>query len=118
MKASPRTSTCSLARATSSSTSRKFGLDATIAVVHKHRIGSCKEHLVATPQGLRYETDDKDDRFSLPLSDIEVFEVDYLAKVLRVKLAKGKRTNSRIPAPPTRTACSSSTATSRKCASA
>lgn len=70
---------------------KEVHLDAAIAVVHKHRLGSCKGRLVATPEGLRYDTDDKDDRFSLALSDIEVFEVDYLAKVLRVKLAKGKR---------------------------
>ena len=32
-----------------------------LAVIHKHRIGSCTGQLVATPQGIRYETDDKDD---------------------------------------------------------
>ena len=70
---------------------KEVRLDAAIDVVHKHRIGSCKGRLVATPQGLRYETDDKDDRFSAALDGLEVFDVDYLAKVLRVKLAKGKR---------------------------
>jgi hypothetical protein len=66
-------------------------LDATVDVVHKHRIGSCKGRLVATPQGLRYDSDDKGDRFTLPLADLEVFEVDYLAKTLKVKGIKGKR---------------------------
>ena len=66
-------------------------LDAGIDVVHKHRIGSCKGRLVATPQGLRYDTNDKGDRFSVSLDDLEVFQVDYLAKVLQVKLKKGKR---------------------------
>jgi hypothetical protein len=70
---------------------KEVRLDAAIDVVHKHRIGSCKGRLVATPQGLRYDTDDKDDRFTLPLTDLEVFEVDYMAKVLRVKGVKGKR---------------------------
>jgi PEGA domain len=70
---------------------KEVRLDAAVDVVHKHRIGSCKGRLVATPQGLRYETDDKNDRFSSALGDLEVFEVDYLAKVLRVKLVKGKR---------------------------
>ena len=60
--------------------------------MHKHRIGSCKGRLVATPQGLRYDTDDKDDRFSASLDDLELFEVDYLAKVLKVKLKKGSNT--------------------------
>ncbi len=65
-------------------------LDATIAVVHRHRIGSCRGQLMATPQGLRYETTDKDDRFSVPLQDLETFQVDYLEKRLRLKLQKGK----------------------------
>jgi hypothetical protein len=70
---------------------KEVRLDAAIDVVHKHRLGSCKGRLVATPQGVRYDTDDKDDRFSAALGNLEVFEVDYLAKVLRLKVAKGKR---------------------------
>lgn len=70
---------------------KEVRLDVAIDVVHKHRLGSCKGRLVATPQGLRYETDDKDDRFAVPLSSLEQFDVDYLAKILRVKLLKGKR---------------------------
>lgn len=70
---------------------KEVRLDAAVDVVHKHRFGSCKGRLVASPQGLRYESDDKDDRFTLALTDLEVFEVDYLAKTLKVKGAKGKR---------------------------
>ena len=70
---------------------KEVRLDASVDVVHKHRFGSCKGRLVATPQGLRYDSDDKNDRFSLALTDLEVFEVDYLAKTLRVKGVKGKR---------------------------
>jgi len=70
---------------------KEVRLDATVDVVHKHRLGSCKGRLVATPQGLRYDSDDKDDRFTLKLTDLEVFEVDYLAKILKVKGVKGKR---------------------------
>jgi len=66
-------------------------LDAKIAVVHKHRIGSCRGQLIATPQGLRYETADKDDGFSVPLRDLETFQVDYLEKNLKLKLQKGRR---------------------------
>jgi hypothetical protein len=40
---------------------KEVRLDATVDVVHKHRIGSCKGRLVATPQGLRYDSDDKSD---------------------------------------------------------
>jgi hypothetical protein len=66
-------------------------LDAKIAVVHKHRIGSCRGQLIATPQGLRYDTADKDDGFSVQLRDLETFQVDYLEKNLKVKLQKGRR---------------------------
>jgi hypothetical protein len=70
---------------------KEVRLDASVEVVHKHRFGSCKGRLVATPRGLRYDSDDKSDRFSLALTDLEVFEVDYLAKTLKVKGVKGKR---------------------------
>jgi PEGA domain-containing protein len=70
---------------------KEVRLDASVDVVHKHRLGSCRGRLVATPSGLRYETNDKDDRFTLPLAEIEQFDVDYLAKTLKVKGTKGKR---------------------------
>jgi hypothetical protein len=70
---------------------KEIRLDATLAVVHKHRMGSCRGQLVATPDGLRYETTDKDDTFSIPLANFETFEVDYLAKVLKVRVKRGKR---------------------------
>jgi hypothetical protein len=66
-------------------------LDAKIDVVHKHAFGSCKGTLVATPQGLRYETTSKNDGFSAALADIESFDVDYLEKNLKVKLKNGKQ---------------------------
>jgi PEGA domain len=70
---------------------KEVRLDAGIDVVHKHRMGSCKGRLVATPDGIRYETADKNDGFSAPLADLERFDVDYLAKTLHLKLAKGKQ---------------------------
>jgi hypothetical protein len=76
---------------------REVRLDTTIAVTHKHRIGSCKGQLTATPAGLRYVTSDKDDGFTAPLSDLEAFEVDYLEKNLRVKLRGGKQLNFTDP---------------------
>jgi len=66
-------------------------LDATIDVVHKHRIGSCRGRLVATAQGLRYETSNKDDAFSAALLDLGTFQVDYLEKNLRVAPRSGRR---------------------------
>jgi hypothetical protein len=72
---------------------REVRLDARGAVIHKHRIGSCRGELIATPQGLTDATDDKDDRFSVPLVDVGQFEVDYLDKHLRVTVTKGKSDN-------------------------
>jgi hypothetical protein len=70
---------------------REIRLDASIDVVHKHRMGSCRGRLVATPGGLRYDTTDKDDVFTAALLDLETFQVDYLSKNLRIQPRKGKR---------------------------
>ena len=72
-------------------------LDAALDVVHKHRMGSCRGRLSATPQGLRYETSDRDDAFSASLTALEVFEVDYLKKNLRIKPRGGKTYNFTDP---------------------
>jgi len=53
--------------------------------------------LVATPQGIRYDTDDKDDRFTAGLGDLEQFVVDYLDKNLKIKVRKGKQYNFTDP---------------------
>jgi PEGA domain len=76
---------------------REVRLNATLAVVHKHRMGSCTGELVATPQGLRYNTDDKDDRFTAALGDLESFVVDYQDKNLKIKIRKGKQYNFTDP---------------------
>ena len=62
---------------------KEVRLDATIAVVHKHGIGSCAGTLHATPKGLTYETTNKDDGFTVALTDLETFSVDYLQKNLK-----------------------------------
>lgn len=69
---------------------REVRLDAEIDVIHKHRMGSCTGRLVATPQGMRYETSDRSDRFDVALSDFETLEVDYLKKNLKLKIRKGR----------------------------
>jgi len=76
---------------------REVRLDAALAVVHKHRMGSCQGRLVATVDGLRYETADKDDGFTAALSELEGFQVDYQAKSLRIKLRKGRQFNFTDP---------------------
>ena len=70
---------------------RTVRLDASLDVIHKHRMGSCRGKLVATPAGLRYDTSDKDDVFLAALPDLETFQVDYLNKNLRIQPRRGKR---------------------------
>lgn len=76
---------------------REVRLDASIEVVHKHRFGSCSGRLVATPQGLRYDTSNENDGFTTPLLDLETFEVDYLDTNLRVRLSEGRQLNFTDP---------------------
>ena len=76
---------------------KEVRLDAKADVVHKHGIGSCRGTLVATPQGLRYDTTNKGDAFTVPLTNLEVFEVDYLEKNLKVKIKGGKQYNFTDP---------------------
>ena len=76
---------------------REVHLKASVAVVHKHRAGSCTGQLIASPQGMRYETADPEDGFSVALNDLELFDVDYLKKNLRVKLRGGKTFNFTEP---------------------
>ena len=76
---------------------KEVRLDLKIAVVHKHRMGSCQGRLMATPQGIRYETTNKEDAFSASMQDLETFQIDYLEKNLKVKLRKGKQFNFTDP---------------------
>ncbi|MBN4048084.1 PEGA domain-containing protein, partial [bacterium AH-315-O15] len=76
---------------------REVRLDVSLDVIHKHRFGSCRGSLVATPRGIRYETDNQNDGFTTALLDLETFEVDYLDKNLRVKLAQGRQFNFTDP---------------------
>jgi PEGA domain len=76
---------------------KEVKLDARAEVVHKHAIGSCKGTLVATAQGLRYDTTNKGDAFTVPLTNLEVFQVDYLEKNLKVKIKGGKQYNFTDP---------------------
>jgi PEGA domain len=76
---------------------KEVRLDAKAEVVHKHGIGSCRGTLVATSQGLRYDTTNKGDAFIVPLANLEVFQVDYLEKNLKVKIKGGKQYNFTDP---------------------
>ena len=72
---------------------KEVRLNASIAVVHKHGAGACQGRLVATTEGLRYETSNTKDAFALPFSSLEKFEIDYLKKELKVKQRGGRTWN-------------------------
>jgi hypothetical protein len=72
---------------------KEIRLDQSIAVSHKHGIGSCSGTLRATPKGLTYDTTNKGDAFSVALTELETFSIDYLEKNLRVKIKNGKTLN-------------------------
>lgn len=68
-------------------------LNESISVVHKHGIGSCEGTLIADNNGLRYESSNKKDAFSVPYADLDQFEVDYIKKNLNVKVRNGRNYN-------------------------
>ena len=67
-------------------------LDALVAVVHKHRFGSCEGVLRADLDGIHYTTTG-DDAFSIPLAEIERHEIDYLEHTLTLKRRDGRTYN-------------------------
>lgn len=72
---------------------KEVSLNAKTSVVHKHAMGSCEGTLIATLDGLRYDTSNKGDAFNIPYAQVETFVVDYLQKNLRVKQKGGKTWN-------------------------
>jgi hypothetical protein len=72
---------------------KEVRLNASAAVVHKHGMGSCEGKLLATVDGLRYDTPNKKDAFSIPFGQLESFDIDYLKKELKVKQKGGKNWN-------------------------
>ena len=71
---------------------REVRIDARVAVVHRHRFGSCSGTLRADLVGLHYETDG-DDAFSIPFAEVEEHAVDYLEHTLTVKRRGGRTYN-------------------------
>ncbi len=72
---------------------KEVRLNASVAVVHKHGIGSCGGNLAATPQGLRFDASKRDDSFQFGFGDVETFEIDYPKHLLKVKKRGGKTWN-------------------------
>ncbi len=73
---------------------KEVRLNKRMAVAHKHGMGGgCEGTLIATLDGLTYETTNKGDAFKLTYDQLEAFAVDYLEKNLRVKQKGGKTWN-------------------------
>jgi len=72
---------------------KEVSLNAKVPVVHKHGMGSCNGTLSATVDGLKYDTDNKGDAFTITYAQAEQFAVDYLKKNLQVKQKGGKTWN-------------------------
>jgi hypothetical protein len=72
---------------------KEVRLNESVDVVHKHTMGSCEGRLVADPQGIRYDTANKNDAFTVRSADVETFEADYPNKNLRLKKRGGKQYN-------------------------
>jgi hypothetical protein len=72
---------------------KEVRLDESLEVKHKHGIGSCRGRLVASPAGLRYDTDHDKDGFTVPFSSLEPLEVDYMSRNLRVQVRGGRKYN-------------------------
>ena len=72
---------------------RTLALNASVPVVHKHRLGSCDGTLAADIHGLRYQTANQDDAWTLTFGDLEKFALDYQSKTLRIKQRGGRTWN-------------------------
>ncbi len=72
---------------------KEVRLHETAKVVHKHGFGSCEGTLIATPDGVTYETTNKKDGFSARFSSLEKFDVDFIDKNLQIKVRGGRKYN-------------------------
>jgi hypothetical protein len=64
-----------------------------LAVIHKHAVGSCRGLLTATPEGLAFEAKSAKDSFRAGFEDLAKLDLDYLGKTLRVALRSGRSYN-------------------------
>jgi hypothetical protein len=76
---------------------KEVRLSESVEVVHKHRFGSCQGQLTADLSGFRFTPRQGKDGFTLPLSAVETFEVDYLNQNLRIKQRGGSTWNFESP---------------------
>jgi hypothetical protein len=74
-------------------------LDESVAVIHKHGVGSCQGILKASPEGLSFEAASGKDSFRVPFRELARFEVDYLERSLRVSQKGGRSYNFTVEGP-------------------
>lgn len=72
---------------------KEVRLDKRIPVTHKHGVGSCTGELVATIDGVRYATANAKDAGTVPFSALELFDINYMEKNLRIKQRGGRTWN-------------------------
>lgn len=72
---------------------KEIKLDTAVEAQHKHGMGSCRGRLLASPAGIRYEAADGKDSFSVAFADMAAFDLDYLAKNLRIRTRQGRTYN-------------------------
>jgi hypothetical protein len=72
---------------------KEIRLNTSVPAQHKHGMGSCRGQLVASPEGIRYQAADGKDSFSVPFADLTGFDLDYLAKNLRLRTRQGRTFN-------------------------
>jgi hypothetical protein len=72
---------------------KEVRLNKRIAVTHEHAMGSCAGTLVATIDGLAYDTANKNDAFTLAWDKVESMVLDYPNKKLKVTQKGAKDRN-------------------------
>lgn len=78
---------------------REVRLDESVAVIHRHGLGSCRGTLRATPAGLAFAATGGKDSFEAPRASLRPLELDYLKKNLRVSTTAGRTWNFTTDAP-------------------
>ena len=75
-------------------------LYASLQVVHKHAMGSCKGTLLVGGGRIKYQTSDKDDAFDSPLDSVKAAGPADSGKGLFVEITGGKRYSFVSQSPP------------------
>lgn len=72
---------------------KEVRLDVSVAVKHRRAFGDRRGVLTASPDGLRFESENPKDSFAVGFAALERFEIDYLKDDLQVKIRDGRNYN-------------------------